>query len=146
MPPEANAFKDGEDGPRTTMVIPATTNDNDAATADGGTAAAAAVGGDGDSAKRLLLARQHRPPHPYVESSFLSKLLFVWPYRLMDDGQRRRNRIRDYAGASSANGENDDDGGGHDDASILRESDLPDVLHDDASGTNLRRFNDMWKS
>ncbi|KAL3796991.1 hypothetical protein ACHAW5_002761 [Stephanodiscus triporus] len=57
----------------------------------------------------------------------------------MDVGHRRsRRRIEN---ADNRHPDFDDE----DDDAILRESDLPDVLPHDASGENLRRFNDMWE-
>merc|ERR1719491_828413 len=70
---------------------------------------------------------QCRPAHPFVEASFVSKLLFIWPYRLMNNNKR----VRDSDGTERA---------------AIEEGDLPDVLEDDGSGMNLRRFNEMWEA
>jgi ATP-binding cassette subfamily C (CFTR/MRP) protein 4 len=89
----------------------------------------------------------NRPPHPLVSASPLSRLLFTWPYRLMDSKCRRRHRIENDDNRNDDNyNTRDDAAGGCDyDESILRETDLPDVLRDDESGSNLRSFNDIWE-
>lgn len=51
-----------------------------------------------------------RPPHPFVQASFLSKLLFIWPYRFMNE----KNRVRD------ANGE------GGIERAVIEDADLPE--------------------
>lgn len=61
-----------------------------------------------------------RPPHPFVHASPLSKLLFIWPYSLMNKTHP--------------------DGSKH----IIQESDLPNVLPDDSSKVNLSAFQTMW--
>ena len=61
-----------------------------------------------------------RPVHPFVEATPLSKLLFIWPYALMNKTHP--------------------DGTKH----IIEESDLPDVLPDDSSKVNLTAFQNMW--
>ena len=67
-----------------------------------------------------------RPPHPLVHASFLSRLLFIWPNRLM--GNKSRVRAEDEGTGRAS----------------IEEIDLPDVLESDASAANLRRFQDMW--
>lgn len=61
-----------------------------------------------------------RPPHPFLHASLLSKLLFIWPYSLMNKTHP--------------------DGSKH----IIQESDLPGVLLDDSSKRNLSAFQAMW--
>ena len=65
-------------------------------------------------------APEDRPPHPFVHASPLSKLLFIWPYSLMNKTHP--------------------DGTKH----TIQETDLPDVLPDDSSKLNLEGFQDMW--
>ncbi|KAL7524952.1 hypothetical protein ACHAWF_001144, partial [Thalassiosira exigua] len=73
-----------------------------------------------------------RPTHPYVDASFLSRLLFAWPRRLM--ARRRRGA------------DGDDDDSAHRTAAAIEERDLPDVLPDDESGRNLDRFLALWEA
>ena len=62
----------------------------------------------------------HRPPNPFVQASFTSKLLFIWPYKLMNK--------------NAAAGP------------VLADTDLSDVLNVDSSAENLRKFHEMWEA
>ena len=70
---------------------------------------------------------QQRPPHPFVEASWISKLLFIWPYHLM---KNRKVRVADDGTTKAA----------------IEESDLPEVLENDSSAKNLHRFQEMWEA
>ena len=61
-------------------------------------------------------AFDERPPHPFENASFLSKMFFIWPLKLMK-------------GASDES---------------FDEGNLPDVLYEDSSAENLYKFRVVW--
>jgi ATP-binding cassette, subfamily C (CFTR/MRP), member 4 len=61
--------------------------------------------------------REQRTPNPYKEASFLSRLIFLWPYPLLKLGMERP----------------------------LEDSDLPCVLEDDTSKANRNYFEMVWE-
>lgn len=77
-----------------------------------------------------------RPPHPFVEASFLSKLLFIWPYRLMSSNGKARV-------ATSSEGNETEP---QQQRAAIEECDLPDVLPNDSSANNLHHFQQMWEA
>mmetsp|Transcript_4521 Transcript_4521/g.10242 ORF Transcript_4521/g.10242 Transcript_4521/m.10242 type:complete len:1111 (+) Transcript_4521:249-3581(+) len=74
--------------------------------------------------------QQQRPVHPFLQASCLSKLLFIWPYHLMNN---KKNRVHTDSDNNNGNAR-----------AAIEESDLPDVLEDDTSEANLHRFQEMW--
>jgi len=58
-----------------------------------------------------------RQANPYKTASFLSKLLFKWPYKLMKVGMERP----------------------------IEESDLPNIMQQDSSSHNLQTFEKLWQ-
>jgi ABC-type multidrug transport system fused ATPase/permease subunit len=121
--------------------------------ADATTTAASIIMSDDDG---TTIQQQHqRPSHPYVNASFLSKLLFIWPYHLMS---HKKDRVAP-TGASSAIATNSTAAGVSNNTSnshakavvvaeraSIEECDLPDVLPTDTSETNLHRFQLMWEA
>ena len=85
-----------------------------------------------------MASQQRRPTHPYVEASFVSKLLFIWPYHLMAGGTKRIRPTDDD--------DNDDERTKGKERAAIEECDLPDVLPNDSSETNLHRFQQMWNA
>jgi len=78
------------------------------------------------AAKNENAATPQRPAHPMVQASFISKLLFIWPYGLMSN----KNKVRVS-----------DDGA---ERAAIEESDLPEVLEPDTSEMNLHKFQEIW--
>jgi len=64
-----------------------------------------------------------RPTHPFLEASLISKILFIWPYQLMNKKKK-----------------------GDKNAPAIKESDLPNVLDQDTSEENLRKFQELWQA
>ena len=113
---------------------------------------------------------KQRPPHPYVDASLFSKLLFIWPYQLMS--HHKKHKVAPTPPPPPATDTNtvsnstmavvSADGGNaksvqaavvvdHPPPAVvatttIEESDLPDVLPTDTSEMNLLRFQNMWSA
>ncbi len=102
-------------------------------------------------------AKQHeRPPHPYVNASLLSKLLFIWPYHLMSH-KKNNDQVAPTTTPNATTSSITTPDAAISAASTktktfiveqptIEECDLPDVLPIDNSEINLRRFQNLWEA